>query len=171
MTLWRTCPRIRREKKTFNDSPLNDMEIAEGTSVYLVRLVFRPYTHMSRAIGTSVAQRQLALPQRQTDKNTDRDRHTDEQTYIKTHRQTRVRTETRQDGQDRNRDNKHKTTDENQETGRETRTVVVYAVHCDACCYDAGWVVAWWSCCAVVCCWWCCVVVRVVCLRLLLGPF
>ena len=48
------------------------------------------------------------------------------------HRQTRDRTEKRQEGQDRSRDKKQKTTDENQETRRETRTVVRYGAHCDA---------------------------------------
>ena len=86
---------------------------------------------------------------RQTKKRTETD-FRDEHVYIKTHRQTRVRTETRQDGQDRNRDKRQKTTDENQETRRETRTVVRYGVHCDACCCDGGWVVVWWSCCVVV---------------------
>ena len=102
---------------------------------------------------------------RQTKRRTETDTW-DEQVYIKTHRQTRVRTETRQGGQDRNRDKRQKTTDENQETGRETTTVVRCRVHCDACCCDGGCVVVWWSCRVVLLCCSCCVRVS-----LLLGPF
>ena len=85
---------------------------------------------------------------------------TDAQTHNQTHRPTRVGTERRQDIQDRNRDWIQKTTDENQETGRETRTVVRNGVHCDACCCDGGWVVVWKSCvllCALVGVVWLCV--------------
>ena len=116
MTLRKTCPRIGPEQHV-PKSPFDEMEIAAGSSNYLVRLVFLPYTQVSRTIGTSVAQRQIkhsspslgqedlcSLTQRisqyhgdRQTKKTDRDRHTDEQRYIKTHRQTRVRTGRRQD--------------------------------------------------------------------------
>ena len=47
-------------KQHVPDSPLDEMEIAEGISYYLVRLVFRPFSQEKRTIGTSVAQRQNA---------------------------------------------------------------------------------------------------------------
>ena len=116
----------------------------------------------------------LPFPSDRQTKKMDRDRHTDEQTYIKTHRQTCVGTETRQDGQDRNRDKRQRTTDENQETGRETRTVVRYGVHCDLWCCDGGWLVVVV---VVVVVLSCCVLLVVLCFLfvlfacVLLGPF
>ena len=40
------------------DPPFDEKHVAEGTNYHLVRLVFRPYTHEKRTIGTSVAERQ-----------------------------------------------------------------------------------------------------------------
>ena len=179
MTLLKTCPRKGREQHV-PDSPLDDMENAEGTSYQLVRLVFRhSKTQISRTIGTSVAQRQtasdFALLKRQTDKKTDRDRRTDKQTYIKTH------TDRRALGQKRGKTDKTETetrgrrqqTRIKRHDGRQGRwcNVVYNATH--AAVMVGGWlcggVVVWWcSCCMlfvlyVVCVVWCGCCVLCVC--------
>ena len=162
------------------DPPFDEKHVAEVTNYHLVRLVFRPYTHEKRTIGTSVRNDRILLTvpfssivhhffcepdtcaltqrisqyHRQTKRRTETD-NTGEETYIKTQRQSRVGTATRQDIQDKTEtetETRGRRQQTNQETRGETRTMVRCGVHCDTCCCDGGWVVLWcW--CVVVCCW------------------
>ena len=93
-------------------------------------------------------------PSQATDRHKDGQRHTYGRTDVNEDTQTDAH-------QGRNRDKRQKSTDENQETVRETRTVVRHGVHCDACC--CGWL---WGDRVVLLCCWCCVLVS-----LLLVPF
>ena len=145
MTLWKTCPRISREQHV-PDSPLDDMEIEKMNqllpgSIGLSSL-YASITYDWHVSGATTECFWLC-PSQATDRHKDGQRHT--------YGRTDVNQETQRDAhKERNRDKRQKTTDENQETVQETRTVVRHGVHCDACCCDGGWVVVRWSCCVVV---------------------